>query len=561
MNKTIFELYGLGSSIDSRPSRGGGNVWDSGTIDNNFKYDNEFKKTPHPFDADQLHILNGLDKGYDLFVSLPPSRGKTRPILSFVIQTFQRHLLKHLKMSILFVVPRKQLAGQIAQNDFIKEISNFILSDDDINIDKRMIPGFSKTAFFAHIRSSANKEHEAELYAMNIVDELFGGGTTSKTANSIIVVATYDIARLNLIQKFNFSHIIVDEVQELFPHPNETITDGLENRFLSLISILKYANRRTPIVLMTGSINNNTIAYIIKYFKESFNRDFKIVPPYNVNAPLLNRSNLILMPLQTISGYPSKSIPERVRLCKDIIVSNQNNSIMIIFSKQRSGQGIFKLMEELVSQLPPKPLSFFNQNITPATKKRVIEVIRDNKKTFIHENRDIEFLRWFRIEDIILDSNNAKMPTRDENNLLFQSVIRGVAPLIGSMHQIHKKIVQQLFVDKKIQLLLATDALGVGANVNCRFIYIPTVFKFNGKRLERTDESSLTQLVHRAGRGFTDYAYVFSSIEDYDYVSELIFNDPRSAVPELNTYALENLKSLEDSLPKKSFLNLLRGIF
>jgi replicative superfamily II helicase len=219
---------------------------------------------------------------------------------------------------------------------------------------------------------------------------------------------------------------------------------------------------------------------------------------------------------------------------------------------------IFKLIETLINILPPKPISFFNSDITPATESRVIDVLKNNARTTFSENLDIEFLKWFNLDEVI--SNNSTGTgelVKDENNVLYQGVLRGVAPLAGSMTQIHKKIVQELFIKQKIQLLLATDALGVGANVKCKHIYIPTVYKFNGERLERNDESSLTQLVHRAGRGDFDLAYVYSSIEDYDYISNLIFNDPREAVPEINVYALKNLESLESLLPKRTFIKTL----
>lgn len=92
-------------------------------------------------------------------------------------------------------------------------------------------------------------------------------------------------------------------------------------------------------------------------------------------------------------------------------------------------------------------------------------------------------------------------------------------------------------------------------------MYLPTVFKFNGKSLERTDESSLVQLVHRAGRGSFPTANVYCSIEDYDYVKGLLFQDPRVAIPELNTDTLEGLAKLHQEQGKKGLFTIFKNAF
>lgn len=101
----------------------------------------------------------------------------------------------------------------------------------------------------------------------------------------------------------------------------------------------------------------------------------------------------------------------------------------------------------------------------------------------------------------------------------------------------------------------------IGANVKCRYLYLPTIYKFDGKKLSRVDESSLVQLVHRAGRGSFPSASVYCSVEDYDYVSGLLFSDPRSGVPELNTSTLDDLARMHNEQGEKGIVAIFKSLF
>jgi len=349
---------------------------------------------------------------------------------------------------------------------------------------------------------------------------------------------------------------------------------------------------------MTGSINQTSIKYLADYFNSTYNRKFEVIPKFNPNigslhygspknvadkheGQLLNRSNISLQPLKSLTGYPNTAVPARLNLIKNIVVNKQYESVMIIFSKQRTGQGIFRMLEDLIKILPPYPPGYFFEE----DNEHVKQVIRNNGQGMrLHDNINIEYLKYFDLNSVLVNNNQeANTGTiKNENNILYQSVIRGVAPLIGPMNQLHKKIIQTYFSEnsydkfmdysrrdftppkngKRIHMILGTDALGIGANVKCRYLYLPTVYKFNGKSLERTDESSLVQLVHRAGRG-GDFATatVFCSIEDYDYIKNLLFSDPRIAVPELNTNTLDDLARMHQEQGKQGLFTILKNAF
>lgn len=577
MDKIIENMYGIGGilSRDDRPDPANqySNVnYSSGLTRNN---NETFGKPSEEFSLEEWQTIlkDRIITNKDTFVSVPPSAGKTAPVKRATKQLFLDFFRNKGQLPLmLYVVPRKQLAGQINYND----IQNLFLK---IIEEQRSLQPGNPERIESFNRLFTN-DTSISIFLSNLVIEIIGGsGSNINTGYSIFnnrypfIIATYEPA-IGIVSKYGnkITHIIVDEVQELVPHPGEGVNEGLMQRYNSLTKILDNATIKSSVSLMTGSINNITVGHLVDYFNKKYNRRFEIVPKFNVNEPRLNRSDIVLQPLQLLSGFPNKSVPKRIALSKDIILNKQSNSIMIIFSKQRSGQGIFRMIEELIKTIPPKSVNTFYDKPTTKNINQIDNTLEDMLKNKLIKSSteidDIEYLKYFNITDMFLSKSKSETElldrrNKDPDNILYQAVLRGFAPLIGSMAQIHKRVIQNLFIKRKIYLLFATDALGVGANVECRHLYIPTVEKFDGKGLSRTDESSLTQLVHRAGRDKQNIpvANVYCSIQDYDYISGLIYNDPRSAVPEINPLILQDLFNVEkkygESFVKKLFAKAL----
>lgn len=491
MNKEILEsLYGIsgqGSNIDltrdivdqnAVQRNNQGIEYAKSRQFNDEKAESEFfkGKRDFPLNARQQEIYDYFMQSKDAFVSYPPSAGKTKPIENGLYELFVNKLINSNANAphILYIVPRKQLAAQVSDS-FRKKVffealekkfkKDFIKNNPTIPQNQIKIP---------------NLIHEQAYLS---VAERTGGQKDKLTINFYdgyvpMIVATYESAK-ELIVSGGFSHrlthIIVDEVQELVSHPGEGINSGLEDRYSSLVSILSNASKRTGIMLMTGSINQLSIRYLSDYFNSTYTRRFQVIPKFDPNlAPqqygptrnedyegqLLNRSNISLTPMKILSGYPTSSVPARLNLIKKIIINKQYSSVMIIFSKQRTGQGIFRMLEEVIKMLPPYPNKYFFEE----DNEHVKQVIKNNGQGIrLEDNKNIEYLKYFDIR-AVLSNNNKEADTsniKNENNLLYQSVIRGIAPLIGSMNQLHKKIIQYYFTDnKKIHMILGTDALG-----------------------------------------------------------------------------------------------------
>ena len=495
-SKSILEsLYGLGSdtnditndTVDQNVARGpdGRELTKSRDFNDNVLTPN----AKISLNARQREIYLAIIEGRDAFVSYPPSAGKTMPVIQAISELFQARLLNPNKTTphILYVVPRKQLAAQIADNDFRQHFIDLMSGSKKVYF----IPGFNPRIIFSsvYLRNANNElyynKNEGDPFAYRLVSERTGGNKGSLTIDSYdkfvpVIVATYEEAK-TLISEYSrkITHVIVDEVQELVPHPGEGVNEGLESRYSSLVSILKNTSKQASIVLMTGSINQTSVKYLNDYFNKEYNRNFKVIPTYtpeikpfeygdrsrdalDTTGQLLNRSDVSLKTMKALSGYPNVSVPAKLNLIKDIVVNKQFESVMIIFSKQRNKQGIFGMLEALIDILPPYPAGYFKEEASP----HVVKVMNNSEKPDLKDRENIEFLKYFDLDSILRKGDTQELDVTpgveyNDQNILYQSVIRGIAPLVGSMDQLHKKIIQYYFSEKKkIHMVLGTDALG-----------------------------------------------------------------------------------------------------
>lgn len=519
-------------------------------------------------DTFQRDVRDRLIRGLDTFLSIPPSRGKTSPIMggftSILVQYFAGKTNN--PPVLLYVVPTKQLAAQVARNDAMTNILYDLFFPQKMEGDARKVNELFENKLG---QQNFNNTDFMEKVFNSLIAEVVGGGNTDYVYRGNIpefkkfygvrpiIVATYEKAAEIVKKESNkLSHIIIDEVQELVPRPRSfNITENLD-KYNNLVSIISNASDKSSLTLMTGSINNESVHRINDYFNRKYARHFKVVPEFDPERPQLNRSQLVLQPLQSISGHTEAVIKRRIELCKDIITSGQTNTIFVIFSTKLTGQGVFRLIQEVIPLVPPRPeISLRNE----ANSDRVTVFINQEKRQRSTNTRidiagqtvsEIEYLKYFNIDDLYKGGANSTntATTPDPDNLLFQGVLRGIAPIMGKMDQQHKDTIMKLFTQRKINVILATDALGVGANVDCRFLYIPTTSKFNGNKMAIIDESSLTQLAHRTGRGKFGNGVIYTGIENFEYLNDLIFNDPRSHIPEINPYILEIFSRSETEL-------------
>jgi hypothetical protein len=178
---------------------------------------------------------------------------------------------------------------------------------------------------------------------------------------------------------------------------------------------------------------------------------------------------------------------------------------------------------------------------------------------------DIEFLKYFDIDSLERKGEEKVILSRpDPNNLLYQAALRGIGVMVGGLHQRHKSTIQKLFKEGKLPLLFGTDALGVGANTDVKYLYIPQLKKIDESgSFGVVDQSSIVQIVNRAGRGQFKVASVYCSSTDYPEIKRLIQNDPRVSVGEVEPEITDNLSDIVKSkgldFSMRRLYNILSG--
>jgi hypothetical protein len=169
------------------------------------------------------------------------------------------------------------------------------------------------------------------------------------------------------------------------------------------------------------------------------------------------------------------------------------------------------------------------------------------------KKNEIDELKHFDIDSVEAKGSGRK-DVADENNILYQAVLRGVGFVIGPMHDRHKQIVQKLFRSGKIYLVLATDAMGVGANMKVKHLYIPSLTK--PPHFTKLDSSSLVQLINRAGRDVESSATVYCSLEDYEDVKRLFEGDPAKEVAPISAVPFGSFKEASKKMSKFNLSNI-----
>ncbi|KAJ3119838.1 RNA helicase [Physocladia obscura] len=111
------------------------------------------------------------------------------------------------------------------------------------------------------------------------------------------------------------------------------------------------------------------------------------------------------------------------------------------------------------------------------------------------------------------------------------------------------------------RILVASDAIGMGLNLNIRRIVFETVSKFNGKRTVPLTVSQIKQIAGRAGRFKTQYPIgTVSTLHNGDMaaVRRALGVENPPPLPSAGIHpSLEQIQSLADELPNETFAGLL----
>jgi hypothetical protein len=562
----------------------------------------------------QQIIANRIANRHDVLVNVAPAAGKTIPTLSgwyTLLFSIQPNQPVTDCPKLLWVVPTKQLANQIFIDDFINlffnkhksviEKTNRMRDRTPQNIAQIIrteLPLVLYTKFPQPIKTKIEQgqpllpQDDAEIRTL-IKTWLFhisGSGKVGNPNTAIAFVCTEEIAP-KLIQSIrNLAVVAIDEMQETFP--KGTITDkqyeiysgqDLQKKAINFLNIIDATPKpgRCALALLTGSMNSDTTNELLKYINKNFKRNLTASDPRPSTDPTAtNRSNISL---KIHSGM--ETIDQLVKLTKAIIDEKQKNSLMIMFSiggnintssKQKS---IFGICSELQKRLPHiyKLSGYETDKSGDLTRMMARQPLQPTPQPDPNQPRQPRQLPWPYNEFKLMLNN-----TTGRDPILADCLMRGFGYFMGGtariasyqqlgigvdksagkqfsgMHKDDIQLIQKMFKDGLIYLILATDAVGVGANLSVKHLYLPSLNKYHGPgqgpggaTSGKIDDSSLVQLINRAGRQFGQNATIYTTKDNYDRIYEFLENDPQSQIAPVDAVGLLNRIDVFSRIYKK----------
>ena len=215
-------------------------------------------------------------------------------------------------------------------------------------------------------------------------------------------------------------------------------------------------------------------------------------------------------------------------------------------------------------------------------------------------NADIEFINRERLSKLSytghkkisrINRKTAVIAFSAEEVYAIAELIRrqkgGAAIVMGSLSPKTRNAQVELYQSGDVDFLVATDAIGMGINMDLDYVYFSNLKKFDGKKLRRLNLSEIGQIAGRAGRYLNDGSFGITgdckeiTAEDVELLenhrfeeistlywrnSNLNFNNPLSLIKDLEKkpqmewlkkiHECGDEKALKYFLKEESFTNL-----
>ena len=142
----------------------------------------------------------------------------------------------------------------------------------------------------------------------------------------------------------------------------------------------------------------------------------------------------------------------------------------------------------------------------------------------------------------------------------------GAAIVMGSLSPKTRNAQVELYQSGDVDFLVATDAIGMGINMDLDYVYFSNLKKFDGKKLRKLNLSEIGQIAGRAGRYLNDGNFGITgdckelSAEEVDLLENHKFEEIRTLFWRNSNLNFNNPYSLIKSLEEKPNKDWLRKI-
>jgi ATP-dependent RNA helicase SUPV3L1/SUV3 len=142
----------------------------------------------------------------------------------------------------------------------------------------------------------------------------------------------------------------------------------------------------------------------------------------------------------------------------------------------------------------------------------------------------------------------------------------GAAIVMGSLSPKTRNAQVELYQSGDVDFLVATDAVGMGINMDLDYVYFSNLKKFDGKKLRKLNISEIGQIAGRAGRYLNDGSFGVTgdckevTAEDVELLENHKFDEIRTLFWRNSILNFNNPFSLIKSLEEKPQMGWLRKI-
>jgi ATP-dependent RNA helicase SUPV3L1/SUV3 len=194
-------------------------------------------------------------------------------------------------------------------------------------------------------------------------------------------------------------------------------------------------------------------------------------------------------------------------------------------------------------------------------------------------NGDIEFINRDRLSKLSyaghkkisrIDRKTAIIAFSAEEVYAIAELIRrqkgGAAIVMGSLSPKTRNAQVELYQSGDVDFLVATDAIGMGINMDLDYVFFSNLKKFDGKKLRKLNLSEIGQIAGRAGRYLNDGNFGITgdckeiASEDVELLENHKFEEIRTLFWRNSNLNFNNPFSLIKSLEEKPQIKWLRKI-
>ena len=201
------------------------------------------------------------------------------------------------------------------------------------------------------------------------------------------------------------------------------------------------------------------------------------------------------------------------------------------------------------------------------------------KNIILKLDGDIEFINKDRLSKLIyvghkkisrIERKSAIIAFSTEEVYAIAELIRqqkgGAAIVMGSLSPKTRNAQVDLYQSGDVDYLVATDAIGMGINMDLDNVYFSNLKKFDGKKLRRLNLSEIGQISGRAGRYLNDGSFGITgeageiNAEEIDLIENHKFENVRTLFWRNSNLNFNNSNNLLKSLEEKPNKDWLRRI-